>query len=76
MEQEHQSTMEEAEEEVFRSGDLGTSGGSHTRWNDPGGYSTDKVQFGQQGVLACCQEPSGRQLAEEIVANKLSEIAR
>lgn len=46
MEQEHQSTMEETEEAMLRPGDLGTTGGSDTRWNDPGGYSTRKIQPG------------------------------
>lgn len=45
MEQEHQSTMEETEEEMLRP-ELGTAGGSDTKWNDPGGYSTRKVQPG------------------------------
>lgn len=46
MEQEHQSTMEETEEEMLCPGELGTTGGSDTRWNDPGSYSTRKVQPG------------------------------
>ena len=76
MEQEHQSTLEEAEEKMFRAGDFGAAGSSVTRWNFSRRHPHRKVNSCEQGGVTGIQVPSGRDVFQETLADEFSQITR